>query len=149
LAGRNQRTLQLEGEVIEIIDAVGQPNARTLWVPALRALFGGVLVFAGVHVWVADTATREQRQTWLRNLDALDALAPSVVVPGHLAESAALDASAIAYTRQYLLAFDEELARARDSAALIAAMKARYPNAGMGVALDIGAKVAKGEMKWG
>ena len=67
----------------------------------------------------------------------------------HLAEGAALDASAISYTREYLLAFEEELAKARDSAALIAAMKQRYPKAGMGVALDIGAKVAKGEMKWG
>ena len=33
--------------------------------------------------------------------------------------------------------------------ALIAAMTARYPDAGMGVALQIGAKVATGEMKWG
>jgi hypothetical protein len=33
--------------------------------------------------------------------------------------------------------------------ALIAAMRKRYPNAGLGVALDIGAKVAKGEMQWG
>jgi hypothetical protein len=30
---------------------------------------------------------------------------------------------------------------------LIAAMKAAYPNAGLDVALDIGAKVTKGEMK--
>jgi hypothetical protein len=29
------------------------------------------------------------------------------------------------------------------------AMKRRYPDAGMGVALEIGAKVAMGEMKWG
>ena len=145
----NDRTLELEGETIEIIPAAGQPNARTLWVPTLRALFGGVLVFAGVHVWTADTAGPEQRRTWLRNLEALAALGPSVVVPGHLAEGAALDASAISYTREYLLAFEEELARARDSASLIAAMKQRYPKAGMGVALDIGAKVAKGEMKWG
>jgi len=145
----NGPTLELEGETIEVIQAVGQPNARTLWVPSLRALFGGVLVFAGVHVWVADTASREKRQTWLRNLDALAALGPSVVVPGHLAEGAALDASAISYTRDYLLAFEDELAKASDSAALIAAMRQRYPNAGMGVALDIGAKVAKGEMKWG
>jgi len=28
-------------------------------------------------------------------------------------------------------------------------MKQRYPSAGMGIALEIGAKVAKGEMKWG
>src|ERR1041384_4188675 len=119
-AASNDRSLQIEGETIEIIDAVGQPNARTLWVPSLRALFGGVLVFSGVHVWTADTATPERRQTWLHNLDALTALGPSIVVPGHLAAGAALDASAIAYTRQYLLAFEDELATARDSAALVA-----------------------------
>jgi len=31
---------------------------------------------------------------------------------------------------------------------LIDAMKAAYPDAGLFVALDIGAKVNKGEMKW-
>jgi hypothetical protein len=44
---------------------------------------------------------------------------------------------------------EQELVRAADSAALVAAMKRRYPDAGMGVALDIGTKVAKREMKWG
>jgi hypothetical protein len=48
-----------------------------------------------------------------------------------------------------LIAFEEELVRTTDSGALIAAMKRRFPQAGMGVALDIGARVAKGEMKWG
>jgi hypothetical protein len=47
------------------------------------------------------------------------------------------------------MAFEEELAKASDSATLIAAMTKRYPNAGMAIALQIGAKVAKGEMKWG
>jgi hypothetical protein len=74
---------------------------------------------------------------------------PRIVVPGHLSEGSACDASAIAYTREYLAAFEEELARTDGSAALHAAMKQRYPGAGMTVALDIGAKVAKGEMKWG
>ena len=47
------------------------------------------------------------------------------------------------------MAFEDELAKASNAAALIAAMQQRYPGAGMGVALDIGAKVAKGEMTWG
>ncbi len=38
--------------------------------------------------------------------------------------------------------------KAKDSAELIATMKNRYPNAGLEVALTIGAKVNKGEMKW-
>ena len=74
---------------------------------------------------------------------------PSVVVPGHTADDSVTDASTIAYTREYLVAFDEELTKASNSAALVRAMQERYPKAGMGVALDIGAKVAKGEMKWG
>jgi glyoxylase-like metal-dependent hydrolase (beta-lactamase superfamily II) len=141
--------LVLEGEELEIVDAQGMENRRYVWSPSLRAVFGGVLVFSGVHVWVADTATPQARKKWLDNLDALTARRPSIVVPGHMAEGAATDASAISYTREYLTAFEEELVAAKDSAALVSAMKRRYPSAGMGVALDIGAKVAKGEMKWG
>lgn len=61
----------------------------------------------------------------------------------------ATDISAITYTRDYLLAFENELSLAGDSNELIAAMTKRYPEAGMSVALQIGAKVAKGEMSWG
>ena len=113
------------------------------------AVFGGVLVFSGVHVWTADTPGAEGRKTWIRTLDAMAAGKPAVVIPGHMAPTAAIDVSAISYTRDYLVAFEEELAKAADSAALVAAMTRRYPTAGMGVALQIGAKVAKGEMKWG
>lgn len=145
----SEPTLNLEGETIDIVDARGLPNRRYLWVPALSAVFGGVLVFSGVHVWVADTATPEQRKAWLENLDLLAARHPKIVVSGHAVDGARTDASALAYTRDYLVAFEEELGKAEDGNALIAAMKGRYPHAGMGVALDIGAKVAKGEMKWG
>lgn len=141
--------LVLEDETIQIIDAQGLPNQRYLWSPSLGAVFGGVLVFSGVHVWVADTKSAEVRAKWIESLNALAARSPSIVVAGHLLESSPTDASAIAYTREYLMSFEEELGRASDSAALIAAMKRRYPHAGMGVALDLGAKVAMGEMKWG
>jgi glyoxylase-like metal-dependent hydrolase (beta-lactamase superfamily II) len=143
------RTLTLESHTIEIVDADGLANRRYIWVPSLNGIFGGVLVFSGVHVWTADTQSVEGRAAWVRTLDAMVACKPAVVVPGHMAPSAAIDASAIRYTRDYLVAFEEELAKAADSAALIAAMTKRYPDAGMGVALQIGAKVAKGEMKWG
>lgn len=143
------RTLSLEGETIEIVDADGLANRRYLWVPSLTAVFGGVMVFSGVHVWTADTASAEARAAWVKNLDAMAARKPVTVIPGHLAPGAATDVSAITYTRDYLLAFEEELAKAADSSELIAAMTKRYPDAGMGIALQIGAKVAKGEMKWG
>lgn len=142
-------SLTVDGAAVEIVDADGLTNRRYLWVPSLEAIFGGVLVFSGVHVWTADTATPALRAAWVKNLEAMAARKPRIVVPGHATAEAPLDASAIAYTRNYLLAFEDELARAADSATLIAAMKQRYPDAGMDVALNIGAKVALGEMKWG
>ncbi|RYC47696.1 MBL fold metallo-hydrolase [Pectobacterium zantedeschiae] len=141
--------LTLEGHEIQIVDAEGLSNRRYLWVPSLDAVFGGVLIFSGLHVWTADTATPEARKAWVKNLDAIIARDPKVVVPGHVALDAPIDVAAIRHTRDYLLAFEEELARSSDSTALIAALTARYPDAELDVALQIGAKVATGEIKWG
>lgn len=141
--------LALEGQAIEIVKAQGMSNRRYLWVPSLNAVFGGVLIFSGLHVWTADTPTPASRAAWIQNLDAIAARKPTTVVPGHMANNSALDISAVNYTREYLLAFEEELAKAPHSDALIAAMSKRYPAAGLAPALNIGAKVAKGEMKWG
>ena len=141
--------LTVDGQAIQIVPAQGLANRRYLWAPSLSAIFGGVLVFSGVHVWTADTAGAEARAAWVQQLDAMLAREPAVVVPGHMTPTAPTGPAALTYTRDYLLAFEQELAKAKDSAALIAAMTARYPDAGMGVALQIGAKVATGEMKWG
>lgn len=141
--------LTVDGETVEIVAAEGLANRRYLRVPTLNAVFGGVLIFSGVHVWTADTPTKEARAAWVANLDKIAALNPAVVVPGHLDPQAVTDLTAVAYTKAYLLAFEEELGKAADAAALKTAMEARFPGLGMGVALDIGSKVAKGEMKWG
>lgn len=71
------------------------------------------------------------------------------MVAGHSVPGAATDLSGVAHTNACLLVFEESLTRAANTAALKAAMEARFPNLGMGVALDIGSEVAKGEMKWG
>jgi len=143
------KQLTLEGHAIEIIDAKASANRRYVWVPSLQAVFGGVQVFSGTHVWTADTPTAAARQAWIEDLNLMLARKPTIVIPGHLAPGGATDAAAIRYTRDYLVAFEQELAQAPDSAALVASMMTRYPQAAMPVALQIGAKVAKGEMKWG
>ena len=141
------KALTVNGETVEIINADNLANRRYLWVPTLRAVFGGVLVFSGTHVWTADTPGRE-RAMWVSNLEKIAARNPAIVVPGHMTAGAAADISGIEHTKAYLLAFEEELAKAKDSAALIAAMNNRFPALAMDVALNIGAKVATGEMKW-
>jgi len=142
-------TLHVDGAAVEIVAADELANRRTLFVPDLNAVFGGVLIFAGVHVWTADTPEKTQRASWRANLEKLSARKPAIVVPGHMATAAATDGSAIAFTLAYLTAFEEELARAANAAALKAAMEARFSGLGMGIALDIGSKVATGEMNWG
>ncbi|MFF7845009.1 MBL fold metallo-hydrolase [Streptomyces ossamyceticus] len=142
--------LTLEGHRFELKGGpAALPDRHYLWQAGSRTLLGGVLLFQREHVWVADTPTPGDRAAWVDLLDEMAALDPELVVPGHRLPGAPADASAIAATRAYLLAFEEELGKAADGAALTEALVARYPDNGMGIAAQIGAKVAKGEMTWG
>jgi glyoxylase-like metal-dependent hydrolase (beta-lactamase superfamily II) len=141
--------LQLEGQRLPLIGLDGPtPDRSVLWVPSLRAIVGGIPVVAGEHVWMADTQTPQSHADWLRTLQQLQALKPKVVVPGHYAEGAVLDASALRFTADYIRAFDVETAKTKDSAALVKAMQARYPQLAGVASLELSAKVAKGEMQW-
>jgi hypothetical protein len=71
-----------------------------------------------------------------------------VVIPGHSSPGAKQDVSQITWSQAYLSRYEQELPKAANSGALMGAMKQAYPEAGLGIALDIGAKVNKGEMKW-
>ena len=142
-------TIMLEGQRIEVRGLDDSlPHRSYVWIPSLKAIVGGVNVFAGLHAWTADTQTAQERADWNRKLDAMAALQPAIVVPGHMLPGQNQDASQLAYTQSYLTRFESELAKAPNSAALIEAMKSAYPGAGLMVALEIGAKVNKGEMKW-
>jgi len=142
-------TLTLEGQTLEVRgldDAL--PHRSYVWIPSIRAIAGGVNVFAGLHLWTADTQSVQERAAWAAKLAAIAALNPAIVIPGHALPGQKQDASQIAWSQAYLARFESELPKAANSGALIDAMKKAYPDAGLGIALDIGAKVNKGEMKW-
>lgn len=142
-------TLSVDGEVIELRGNSGELAHRPyVWIPSIQTVAGNIAIFGNLHVWTADTQKPGERKAWLAQLDEIEALRPVTVVPGHMAAGTALDASAIRYTRDYLLRFELEAAKAKNAAELIAAMQKAYPQAGLGIALDIGAKVNKGEMQW-
>jgi glyoxylase-like metal-dependent hydrolase (beta-lactamase superfamily II) len=142
--------LSVEGHRFEL---KGGPEAlhdrHYLWQPEERAILGGVLLFQQEHVWVADTPTPAERAAWIELLDEMAGLNPQLVVPGHRLPGTAADASAITATREYLTTFEKELADAADGAALTARLVELYPDHGMVIAAQIGAKVATGEMTWG
>lgn len=142
-------TLTLEGQTLEVRgldDAL--PHRSYVWIPSIKAIAGGVNVFAGLHLWTADTQSVQERADWAKKLGTIAALNPDVVIPGHSLPGQKQDASQIRYSQGYLAKFEQELPKAANSAALTDAMKKAYPDAGLGIALDIGAKVNKGEMKW-
>jgi glyoxylase-like metal-dependent hydrolase (beta-lactamase superfamily II) len=142
-------TIKLEGESLKIEGLDGAtPERSYVWIPSIKTIAGGVVVFNGLHVWTADTQSAESRRNWLATLDHIAALKPATVVPGHFQPGAALTPDSITFTRDYLLRFEAETVKAANSAALIARMKELYPNVGLNGALETGAKVAKGEMKW-
>ena len=141
--------LALEGQKLEVLGLDGEmPRRSFVWIPSIKAVVGGVNVFSGLHVWTADTQTREQRAAWITTLDRIEALKPATVVPGHASDARKTDVETVRYTRTYLQRFEAELGKAPNSAALIETMKRLYPDAGLEIALNIGAKVNKGEMKW-
>lgn len=142
-------TLKLEGQRIEIKGLKGpSPERSYLWIPSLKTVAGGVVVSSGIHVWVADTQTAKSRKDWQNTLNSILALKPAAVVPGHYLGEAPQGLRAVKFTADYLKAFEAEAARSKDSAALIEAMKTRYPQLGEPDSLTLSAKVIKGEMKW-
>lgn len=140
-------SFELEGKKFEI---KGQTPARTfVWIPALKAVVGGVIVDGNTnHLWVADTQTPESRQAWIATLDQIAALKPTLVVPGHFLPGAAQTLKSVEFTKQYLQTMEKELPKAKNSQALVKSMKGHYPALKGDESLEISAKVLKGEMKW-
>ncbi|MFK7989773.1 MAG: MBL fold metallo-hydrolase [Sandaracinaceae bacterium] len=112
-------------------------------IPALDTLVTSDIGFSGTHVWTADS-TPESRARWQEQLDALDAMNAGRVIPGHQMEGAAQTGALLTSTREYVAAFDQEAAQADGADALVAAMTARYPDAGGALFLTIGAQAVAG-----
>ncbi|MBU3004794.1 MBL fold metallo-hydrolase [Paraglaciecola arctica] len=144
-----QSSFTIDGYKVEIKGTSGLLAHRPyVWIPSKKALVGNIGVFGGVHVWTADTKTPEQLSAWQTQLTEMKNLSPEIVVPGHMKVGTVLDASNIAYTATYISTFEEAKADSKNAAELIETMTTAYPQAQLSVALNIGAKVHKGEMKW-
>ena len=142
--------LTFAGHTFELKGApAALPDRTYLYQAEDRAILGGVLIFADEHVWIADTPGDEQLDAWDALLAEMQSLEPALVVPGHRQPTAAADASAIAYTREYIAAFRRIVTAAADGAAATAELLTAYPEAGMQIAAQLGPKVVKGEMAWG
>jgi glyoxylase-like metal-dependent hydrolase (beta-lactamase superfamily II) len=134
--------IEFENSKIELLkDVQGDTDENTmLWIPGQRILIAGDVLFNNMHVYTAETDSKA-REKWLNSLNKIRTLKPSVVIPGHSKVGAPLDAStAVDFTEKYLLAFEEELEKAKDPDTFITTMKERFPSADLLLALERGAK---------
>ncbi|MBD1362269.1 MBL fold metallo-hydrolase [Mucilaginibacter sp. ZT4R22] len=142
-------TIELEGQKLEIVGLEEFPAKTFVWIPSIKAVVGGISVFGTTfNLWMADAQTPEARKQWIAVLDKIESLQPTIVVPAHANSVSPFDLSAVKHTKSYIQFYEEALKTNKTSEALIAALKAKYPALTFETALQIGAKVNTGEMKW-
>jgi glyoxylase-like metal-dependent hydrolase (beta-lactamase superfamily II) len=142
-------SIDLEGQKVEVIGLEEFPSKTFLWIPSIKAVVGGINVFGNTfHLWMADAQSTEARSKWISVLDKIKLLHPAIVVPAHAKSESAFDLTAVEHTRNYIQFYEEALKTNKTSETLIAALKTKYPTLTFDVALQIGAKVNTGEMKW-
>jgi glyoxylase-like metal-dependent hydrolase (beta-lactamase superfamily II) len=133
-------TLMLEGQALEILGGLtgdSPKNNSYVWIPSLKAVVAGDIVFSGTHFVVP-----KMHDEWLQTLDQIAALHPAIVVAGHQIAGAPTDASTIEFMKQYMQYFDESAASSKSADELREKVKSRYPNLGLETLLNSSSQAA-------
>jgi|SRR6218665_2184543 len=142
-------SIELEGHKLEIVGLEEFPNKTFVWIPSIKAVVGGINVFGTTfHLWMADAQTPEARKSWITVLEKITALKPEIVIPAHAKSDSDFNLKAVNHTKSYIQFYEDALKTNKTSEALITALKTKYPTLTFDIALQIGAKVNTGEMKW-
>lgn len=142
-------SIDLEGQKLEIVGLENFPTKTFVWIPSIKAVVGGINVFGTTfNLWMADAQTPDARKSWITVLDKIAALHPEIVIPAHANNNSPFDISTVNHTKSYIQFYEEALKTNKTSEDLVKAIKAKYPTLTFETALQIGAKVNTGEMKW-
>ena len=137
------KSIALEGQTLEIhapLQGDSTDNAY-VWIPSIKTVIAGDIVYANVHVWTRDT-NAEQRKAWIKTLDEVAALGATTVIAGHKDPKVKDDPSAVKATREYLEAFDAAVASSKTAADVQQKLKARYGGYQLDIILQLGAEAA-------
>lgn len=125
------------------------PERTFIWIPQIRAVVGGINVFGtGLHIWMADSANDEAINKWLHVLDKIESLEPEIVIPAHSKDTSELNINSVIHVKEYLKNYLRAKQESVNSEELIKKIQNLYPLATFNLALELGAKVNMGEMKW-
>ncbi|MFP3879560.1 MAG: MBL fold metallo-hydrolase [Dehalococcoidia bacterium] len=140
---------ELEGQRIEIIrEVMGDMKYNTVvWIPSTRTLYGSDVLFNQAHPFTCEL-TAEERWQWMQDIERLEKMDAEVIIPGHQKPGMPFDSSSYDFTREYLAATEEELARTDDVAGFYYAMVKRFPEANLFISNEMNANVFKGGLDW-
>jgi len=128
--------LTLEGEEFPItggVQGADGPGNSFVWVPSLKAVVTGDIVFDHVYFGVP----RDQaRQNWQKTIDQIAALKPAIVIPGHEGPGATRDMRSIDWMKKYMADWDANVSRSKDAAGMRANVLKQYPGLGMEFTLN-------------
>ncbi len=123
--------LTLEGEQFPVTGPVaGSDGAGNsyVWVPSLKAVITGDIVFDHVYFGVTRDKARED---WSKTIDQMLALKPVIVVPGHEGPGATRNVATIAYMKKYMADWDANVKKSKTAAEMRANVLKQYPKLGM------------------
>jgi glyoxylase-like metal-dependent hydrolase (beta-lactamase superfamily II) len=140
---------KLEGHRIEIIpEIMGDMKYNSaVWIPSIKTLYGSDILFNQAHPFTCEV-TAEERRKWTEDIESLEKMGADVIIPGHQKPGMPFDASAFSFTRDYLIATEEELAKTEDVAGFYNAMVKRFPDANLFISNEMNSQVFKGGMNW-
>lgn len=142
--------IELDGERIEILDHVmGDLKWNSaVWIPSIKTLYASDILFNEAHPFTCEVTAAERRE-WHDAIVELEKLEPEVVIPGHQKPGCLLDKSSMAYTKEYLIATEEELANTSDAGNFFYNMIKRFPTSSLiMLSNDMNASVFKGGRAW-
>lgn len=145
----NENYFELEGERLEIIpDLMGdmKPNS-VVWIPSIRTIYGSDVLFNQAHPFTCEV-TAEERLQWIRDIERLEKMDAEVIIPGHQKPGMPFDTSSYTFTKEYLVATDEEITRTNSEGDFYYAMVQRFPEANLFISNEMNAGVFKGGKDW-
>lgn len=141
------KTIDFQGLTFEL---VGLDNYRTsLFNRELKLLIGGIEIFNEIHVFLADTSSKEAMEAWIENLKVLQGLNANIIVPSHGSIEKSLDNQALIATINYLKTAIKASEESKTSTDFVAKLEAAYPGYANKGVLELSAKVITKEIPWG
>jgi len=136
--------IDLEGHRLEIIDTghTDTAHSTSLWVPDLRLVVAGDVVYNHIHPFTMESTT-ESREHWAQAAERLKALNPVAIISGHKQPDLADDPETATLTAAYLRDFNRIESETSTSLEFYDRMLELYPRWANPGSLWGGAKIAK------